>query len=239
MNSIRSLIFQILFIGWTALMILTHVPAIFLDGRHMRRGFRWWGKGSVWLMDKIAGVKLVLRGLENIPENGAYIISSKHQSTLETQALFWMFPEPSVVLKAELTWIPFAGPIVRRAGLVIIDRSGGRDAVRGMIKQAREQIAGGRPLAIYHEGTRRPVGAPPAYKRGVAILYDSLEIPVVPVAVNSGLTWPRQAIFTGKPGNAIVEVLPPIRPGRTRGEFLEHLEDVVETATNRLVEEGR
>jgi 1-acyl-sn-glycerol-3-phosphate acyltransferase len=109
-----------------------------------------------------------------------------------------------------------------------------------MTEIARRRIRDGegRQLIIFPEGTRRPVGAEPRYKFGVAQVYVDCEVPCVPAALNSGLFWPRRT-FLRYPGTLVVEFLEVIPPGLTRDEFLKKIEGVVETATARLVEEGR
>jgi 1-acyl-sn-glycerol-3-phosphate acyltransferase len=107
-----------------------------------------------------------------------------------------------------------------------------------MTQEAASRAAQGRHILIFPEGTRRAPGAPPAYKPGIALLYDKLNIPCVPVALNSGLFWPRRSL-TRRPGTIIVEFLPAIPPGLPRKEFVGRLQQAVETATAKLVAEGR
>jgi 1-acyl-sn-glycerol-3-phosphate acyltransferase len=106
-----------------------------------------------------------------------------------------------------------------------------------MIADAKQAIADGRPIIIFPEGTRRPLGAEPDYKPGVAALYGALDVPCVPIAHNSGLYWPRRG-FLRKPGKIIVEVLPPIQPGLKRAAFMAELQRRLEEATARLLREG-
>jgi 1-acyl-sn-glycerol-3-phosphate acyltransferase len=91
---------------------------------------------------------------------------------------------------------------------------------------------------MFPEGTRRPVGAPPDYKTGIALLYSGLGVACVPVALNSGVFWARRT-WTRKPGKIVVEILDPIPPGLPKAEFLRRLQDAIETASNRLVAEAR
>jgi 1-acyl-sn-glycerol-3-phosphate acyltransferase len=197
---------------------------------------RLWARSSIWLLDKICHVRVEFRGLENIPK-GAYIIAAKHQSVWETFALTLHAPDFSFVLKRELTWIPFFGWYLYRGEQIAIDRASGRAALNQVVRRARKTFAEGRQLFIFPEGTRRPVGAPPEYKFGVSFLYSETNVPCLPVALNSGLFWPRRT-FVRRPGKIVVRYLPPIAPGLPRPEFLARLQSDIETASNALLTEA-
>jgi 1-acyl-sn-glycerol-3-phosphate acyltransferase len=96
----------------------------------------------------------------------------------------------------------------------------------------------GRQFVIFPEGTRRPPGAPPDYKGGVALIYADCGVPCLPVALNSGLFWPRRT-FLRYPGTLVVEFLDPLPPGLPRDAFMTRIESVIEEATNRLVAAGQ
>jgi 1-acyl-sn-glycerol-3-phosphate acyltransferase len=121
--------------------------------------------------------------------------------------------------------------------MIAVDRGSGSQALSAMTVRAREVIRGGRQLFIFPEGTRRPAGAEPKYKFGVAHLYDVIGVPCVPVALNSGLFWRRRS-FIRLPGTIIVEFLDPIPPGLDKQTFFTRLQDDIETATARLIAEG-
>lgn len=120
--------------------------------------------------------------------------------------------------------------------MIPVDRSAGPSALRDMAKRARAAADEGRQILIFPEGTRRPPSCP-AYKPGVSYLYAALKAPCLPVALNSGLFWPRRA-FTRRPGTIRAELLPPIPPGLPRTEFSTRLEHDIETASNRLLDQG-
>jgi len=122
--------------------------------------------------------------------------------------------------------------------MIHVDREGGAAALRALSARAREEIAKNREIVVFPEGTRRPVDAPPEYETGIALLYRSLNVPVVPVALNSGLFWPRRSLLH-YPGTIVVEFLPPIPPGLDSRAFLVRLQETIETASNRLIAEGR
>ena len=97
-------------------------------------------------------------------------------------------------MKRELFWIPFHGWFSHKFGMIPVDRDKGPAALRRMLREAKKRVADGREIIIFPEGTRRAPGAPPDYKTGVVLLYDALGVPCVPVALNSGLFWPRRSV---------------------------------------------
>jgi 1-acyl-sn-glycerol-3-phosphate acyltransferase len=138
-----------------------------------------------------------------------------------------------MVIKRELGWIPFYGWYALKAGMIPVDRAGGASALKRMVAASERALAQGRPILIFPEGTRSAVGAKPDYQPGIAALYRQLQIPLVPVAVNSGLFWGRRH-FLKRPGRIVVEILPPLPPGRDRRAILDELETSIEVATARL-----
>ena len=173
-----------------------------------------WCRSSLWLTRRVAGIGVEFRGLERIPPGGL-LVASKHQSFLETFALIAVLDDPAFILKRELMWIPFVGWFLAKIGMVPIDRGARSLALVEMNRRARAEAAKGRQILIFPEGTRRPPGAEPAYKYGVAHLYRSLGVPCVPVALNAGLFWPRRS-FVRRPGTAVIEFGEPIPPGLDR-----------------------
>jgi 1-acyl-sn-glycerol-3-phosphate acyltransferase len=189
------------------------------------------------LLRVVCGVKIEVRGREKIPK-GPLLVAAKHQSAWETFALLHLFDDPLFIVKRELQWIPIFGWLMIKGRMVPVDRSAGSEALVGMIERARIELADNRQLIIFPEGTRRPAGAEPRYKHGVAHLYASVGVPCLPVALNSGLFWPRRSIRR-IPGTVVVEILDPIRPGLDKDVFFKRLQNGIETATARLVERGR
>ncbi len=188
-------------------------------------------------MRLFAGISVEVRGLEHIVP-GTLLVASKHQSLWETFALLTLFDDPAMVFKKELTYIPLFGWFALKFKMVTVDRSAGSSALRHLIQQAKTARDAHRQIIIFPEGTRKAPDAEPDYKSGVAALYKSLQIPCLPIALNSGLYWPRRS-FLRHPGCIIVEILPPIEAGAPRGKFMDELETTIEEATTRLVAEGR
>ncbi len=236
MIKFRSLVFNVAFyLNLIALMIFG-LPML-AGGRHgVFFLARLWGSTSRWLLETICGLRIEYRGLENIP-NGGYILAAKHESLLETFALLGYAPDFAIVFKRELVFIPLFGLYLVAARQIAIDRSRGHAALAHITAQAREVLRAGRQVVIFPEGTRRPAGAPPRYKFGVAALYADTGAPCLPVALNTGLFWGRRG-FTRRPGVAVIEYLPPIPPGLGRDAFGERLLATIETACGRLYAEA-
>ncbi|NKB58233.1 MAG: 1-acyl-sn-glycerol-3-phosphate acyltransferase [Alphaproteobacteria bacterium] len=233
---IRSICFAVTFYGVTATMAVLYLPLIVLP----RRVFHGFALGWVRLMFAairgILGIRHELRGLENRPD-GPAIYASKHQSAWDVLIYNLIIPDCAYVLKRELYKIPLWGWYVWRVGSVGIDRAGGARALRGMVSEATAYLQQGRSIVLFPQGTRTPVGESQPYLPGAAALYLGTKYPVVPVALNSGLFWPRRA-FRKNPGVITVEFLPPIEPGLSRRAFLKELENRIEPATRLLEQEG-
>jgi 1-acyl-sn-glycerol-3-phosphate acyltransferase len=233
---LRSLAFNLSFYVATALIAILGLPA-FVTRKGVIRVAQFWGRTVVFLLRVVGGTRVEFRGLENIPE-GPLLVAAKHQSALETLALTIPFDDFGYVLKRELMWVPVVGWYFARGGMVPIDRSKGTRAMAAMNKAAAQAIRDGRQLIIFPEGTRRPAGAPPAYKQGASHLYTALNVPCLPVALNTGLYWRRRG-FRRMPGTTVIEFLPVIPPGLTRAAFLAEVQTRIETASDALLAEGR
>ena len=236
MISLRSLVFNILYYANLIILMILGLPTI-LIGRHAIFALaRLWGASSLWMLEKICGLRLEFRGLENIPQGG-YIIASKHQSVLETFALLLHAPDFAYVLKRELKYVPIFGWYLIGAEQIAINRSAGRSAISVISARAGEVLRSGRQVFIFPEGTRRPPGAPAQYKFGVAKLYEDTGAPCLPVALNTGLFWGRRG-FLRHPGVAVIEYLPAIAPGLDRDAFLATLQSTIEAECERLTAEA-
>jgi 1-acyl-sn-glycerol-3-phosphate acyltransferase len=185
----------------------------------------------------VCGITVEWRGLEKIPA-GACLVAAKHQSVWETFALLTLFRDPTYILKRELLWLPLFGWAAWRARMIPVDRGGGKPALAAMAAHVRDALAAGKQIIIFPEGTRRPAGAEPKYKYGIAHLYGEGIAACVPIALNSGLFWPRRQ-FLRYPGTITVEILDPIAPGLAIDVFFERLQRDLEAATARLIAQGR
>lgn len=151
---------------------------------------------------------------------------------------FKTIPKTAVVLKKELLGIPVFGWYLKKMEQIPIDRSAGAGALKKMIRFGKKAVGRNRSVLIFPEGTRIPVDKTGTYYPGVYALYTMLGLPAVPVALNSGLFWPRRK-FTKNPGTIIIEFLPQIPTGLGKEAFLKRLEHDIETTTKKLVQEGR
>lgn len=233
---VRSTIFNLLFYVNVIVLMLLGLPSVVMGRRAAMFMARTWAKSSLWLLRLICGTTVEFRGSELIPTNGV-VVAAKHQSTLETFALVAEVPNFSYVFKRELMWIPLFGWYLWAVDQIAIDRSSGSAALTQLTNSVAKFLKARRAILIFPEGTRRPVGAPPKYKHGVTHLYATLNAPVTPVAMNTGLFWPRRK-FLRRPGTAVIEFLPTITPGLTRDQFAQKLQDQIETRSNALVEEA-
>ena len=226
MAFVRSALFALIFYGWTVIAVLLSFP-ISLFGT---RAIRAWAHGWVRFHQACAAGLLGIRSrVEGTPPRGAVLVAVKHQSMFETFAMMLLLKEPSVVLKRELADLPLWGWVVRRYGVIPVDRSGGAAALRAMMRAADAAIAEGRPIIIYPEGTRVPPGEKPPLQPGFAGLYRALKLPIVPVAVDSGRLWPRHR-FVKLPGIVTLRFGAPLPPGLPRAE----IEAAVREAINVL-----
>ena len=233
---VRSIVFNLLFYLNTLIYLIIALPTFFMPYRAIIAVARAWGRANLVLLRVIAGIDIEVRGREKIP-HGPIIVAAKHQSAWETFALLPLFENPLFILKRELEWIPIFGWLMIKGRMVPIDRSAGPQALAAMTERARIELGNNRQLIIFPEGTRRPAGAEPRYKHGVAHLYAAEGVPCLPIALNSGLFWPRRSIRR-LPGTVLVEILDPIAPGLPKDEFFELVRSEIETATARLIAES-
>lgn len=230
---IRSILFVIWFYGTMAFWGLLYMPAVLLGhDKFIWRSMRGWGKSTIWGLKWIVGAEVRFEGLEHAPK-GPALIASKHQATLDTVLPVLFLSEPVFVVKKELIKMPVFGFYMKR-GMIPVDREAHAKALKDMLRAAREVIAKGRQIVIYPEGTRQELGAPPDYKPGIAALYRDLNLPVTPVALNTGLVWKPSGIMR-KPGKVVIKILPPIPAGLKRDEFMAELERVIETESDALL----
>jgi 1-acyl-sn-glycerol-3-phosphate acyltransferase len=233
---LRSLVFNLLFYVNLLLFLVLGAEFFLVPRKRAVSALQAWALTSLWLLRVICGIQMEVRGRENLPQ-GAALVASKHQSLWETFAILPLLDDPAMVLKRELSFIPLFGWFIFKFRMIRVERSAGPSALRRMIGAAKEAAQAGRQIVIFPEGTRRPPGAAPDYKPGAAALYLSLGLPCVPVALNSGIYWPRRR-FLRYPGTIVIAFLPAIPPGLPRKAFSQRLEHDIEEASRRLMAEG-
>jgi len=233
MIAIRSFVFNALFYVNTTILAILGLPTLLMKRGEVLELSRVWARSSLWLLDKVCGTRVEFRGVENLPK-GACVIAAKHQSALETFALTTQMGDFTFVLKRELLAIPMFGWYLKGAEQIAIDRARRGQALADLTRQVTQAIAEGRQVFIFPEGTRTAAGAAPSYKSGVAHLCAATGASCVPVALNSGLFWPRRGMLR-RPGRVIIEFLPPIPADPDKQRFMRLLESRIETATARLI----
>ena len=236
MPAIRSLLFNVFFFAWSTLIMLTAWIVLPLPRRFIRGHIGLWPKLNFPALRALIGTRFEVRGRANIP-NKPVIFAAKHQSAWDTMFFLWLDPANAYVMKAELGRIPLWGWYMQRCGHIMIDRSGGAGTMRELMRSTSNTLADGRSVVIFPEGTRTAPGATGTYHPGIAALYSQTGATVIPVALNSGLFWPRRS-FQKKPGTIIIEFLEPMPAGMKRADFLVELERRIESATRRLETEA-
>ena len=214
MAYLRTLLFSLIFLGGSVPLILMIALASPISQEMVRRGSQIWAGWFVCCARVLLGIRLQVRG--RIPQQGV-IVASKHQSAYEAILTLYLFHHPGVVMKAELQKIPVWGYLARRHGSIFVERGKAGSALKSMLRQARARAAEGRPVFIFPEGTRVPVGEAPPLKAGLYGVYAGLRVPVVPIAHNAGLSWTKG--FAKRPGVLTLSFLPEIPPLLPRDEL--------------------
>ncbi len=230
---IRSLLFNTAFFSFNALYCFAILPLILVPRRQMMYGVYFYMHAVAFLEKYLAGITYSVEGREHLPTDHKFIVAAKHQSTWETLKLHILWGDIAVVLKRELYAIPLWGWLCRKSRQIPIDRGGRAAAMRSMIEGAKSCIAENRTIVIFPQGTRLGIGKWRPYRSGVAVLYEQLQVPMLPVAHNAGLFWPRHS-FWKYPGHITVRILPAIAPGLNADAALAKLQAVLEPVAEEL-----
>ena len=234
MLTLRSLLFTAWLYLSMPIFAIGLSPALLMPHRFAMGVVKLWARTALFGLRWIAGVKVEVLGLRNMP-SGAALVASKHQGMLDVVALLALLPDACFVMKKELMPLPFFGWFAWKAGMIPVDRAGHAKALKDMTRQARDRLSQGRQIVIFPEGTRNDPGAPGDYKPGVAAIYRDLEGPCWPVATNSGVHWPAHG-FRRYPGVVVFDFLEPIPAGLKRGAMMALLESRIETASLALLD---
>lgn len=238
MNTIRSVIFVIWLYSWMAMLGILALPTLLMPRGAILWFFRLFARLLLFGLRWICGVRVEFRGLEHVP-GGPVLIAGKHQAMLDVFLPFLIVKDPVLVMKRELLWYPVIGWYALKTRMLAIDRDGGTKTMKQMLAAAKEQVTGqGRQMLIYPEGTRMKPGAAPSYKpAGIRAFYKTLKAPLVPLATNAGLCWPAKGL-TRRPGLVVYEVLPAMSADLNPKAMLGELQDRLEAACERLLDEG-
>lgn len=236
LNTVRSIAFYVLVAVWTLVLGIGYLAYFALPRRLLQNCGALYCRGLLLILRLTVGLTHEVRGRENLPPP-PYILACKHQSAWETLALPALIDRPAIVLKRSLYKLPVFGWYLRAAGMIGIERKAGAKALRKMIAEGKAAVANRRPILIFPEGTRMPPGQSRPFHSGVTALYDSLHIPVVPVALNSGLYWPRDTL-TKRPGRIVLQILPALPADLPRSDLTDRLHTAINTQSDRLLAES-
>ena len=235
--NIKKKIFSILSINLliiiTAIIAILGLPCLILPRRYTAKLINFWSKIMLSFFKNFDGLDWDVQGTENIPD-GPFVVASKHQSIWDTIFFTAFFSDAAMVLKRTIILIPFYGLHAIKVKMIWLDRKGHSKALKKLIKQGENCKKQNRPIVIFPEGTRSKVGQKNVYKPGITALYKFLNIPCIPVALNSGIFWDTKGLKRNK-GKIIVKFIKPIEPGLSRDEFEKKLENLIEIETNLLI----
>ena len=238
---IRSFFFNLLFFGWSIFISLAMVPFVFF-GKKVTMFIMFLYLKVVYFLEKyVAGIDYEVRGRQYLPDEGPYLIAAKHQSAYETLKLHYLFHDPAIILKRELIQIPIWGRFLANLDIIAINRRNKEESMSSLIDGARRMKDQKRPIVIFPQGTRVKVevsAKEKPYKGGIIKMYNATELPIIPMALNSGLFWARNS-FIKRPGTVVFEFLPPIEPGLPEKKVMKALEERIEETTIRLMDEAK
>ena len=231
--AIRSIFFYAFLSLWTIFMGIICLPYLFFSNEYIRKPINLWILGIFKLLEIICNITHEIIGRENIPDY-SILIASKHQSAFETFALFFYLKKSIFIHKTQLFFIPIFGQYLKKTNMISINRSEGAAAMRKILREAKSKMAAGCSIVIFPEGTRKVPGEKPDYKTGFIGIYNETESEILPIAVNSGLYWPKHT-FIKTPGKIIIKILKPIPAKLKKNVVLEKIESAIEEGTNKII----
>ncbi|QLK51981.1 1-acyl-sn-glycerol-3-phosphate acyltransferase [Ehrlichia ruminantium] len=234
------MLFYILSLFFAILYTITVFPFCLILPMSLKIKYSVYGIKVILFIQEITnGISYEIRGYEHLPKDSPYIVASEHQSPLETLILFTIFKDPAYILKRELMYFPIFGIYFILLKMIFIDRSNRIQALKHILALTASHVKAGRTVIIFPQGSRVVPGTKISIKPGITAIYNKLSIPVVPIAVNTGLFWPANILaFKKTPGKAIIQILPPIYPGLTKQEFTNELETRMSIASKSLMKEA-
>ncbi len=232
---VRSLVFNVSMYVAMAVMAVVYLPWALVSPEGARRACHDYCRYVLWTARWMVGLRVEVRGTPPVEE---VLVAAKHQSFLDILVIFHAMPRPKFIMKRELLYAPILGQYAWRIGCVPVNRGKRGQAIARMLADVARGAVDPGQLVIYPQGTRVAPGAKLPYKVGTAALYQQLGQPCVPVATNVGLFWPKRAILR-RPGTAVVEFLPTLPPGLAKEEFMQRLEQAVETRSDALAADAQ
>ena len=227
MQFIKSLIFNIFIYSGLILIFILAIPTLVLPDKYTIFFGRLSAKYIVLILKLVMNTKVIFHGEENLKKVDHFFVASAHQSMFETFALQIPLNGPIFILKKELLNIPLFGWYLRKIGSIAIIRdTTTKENLNffGKIKKKLEESK--RPLLIFPQGTRVKLDEQPPFKKGVSRIYKALNLPCIPVALNTGRVWPKNS-FMKFSGDIHISFLEPIMPGKDNDEFLREIESKI------------
>ena len=229
----KSIIFYISLLIWTLFMGIICIPFLLLPNKFLKLPTKIWIKVIFIFLKNICNITHKIEGMENFP-NEAVLITCKHQSAFETLALYYYLKDCFFVHKKELFLIPVFGQYLYKTNMVSIDRTGGTKTMRKMLDDVKLKLASGSSIIIFPEGTRKIPGSKPDYKTGFIGIYNHTKKKILPIALNSGLCWPKHN-WVLKSGIITIKILPIINENYDKKTVLNKVQNQIETASNKLL----
>ena len=223
----RSLLFSIfLYFGITFIFLIA-LPTLLLPEKFTLMFGKFLGHYVIFIVKFFLNTKIEIKGINNIPDEGKYFVASAHQSMFETFALQAVLDYPVFILKKELLKIPLFGLYLKKIKSIEIARdTTTKDNLSFFDKIAATVKNDRRPILIFPQGTRVKTNEKTPFKKGVGRIYQTLNIACVPIALNSGNVWPKKGIMK-YPGKITISILEPIKPGQSRDNFIQELENKI------------
>jgi 1-acyl-sn-glycerol-3-phosphate acyltransferase len=235
---IRSLLFNIYFPLWTFSLATIALPFLLTPPRTAAKIGYIWGTGVMIGLRYICGIRYEIKGAENLPPE-PFIIASKHQSAWDTAIFLKLLNAPAYILKKELLKVPLFGRYLTAMDMIPVDRKGGTNALKLLQADAKDRLNKRHSIVIFPEGTRTSPEEKVTYQPGVAFIYMDIPdgIPVIPVALNSGLHWGKNSFYK-YPGTITMEYLKPIPHGLNRKEFMTELQNSIDGKSSDLCKQA-
>ena len=234
MQFVRSLLFTILFYLTLILVFIIAIPTLILPSKATLMCGKLLAYIIIFLLRFILGVKVIFSGIENLKKNQRFFVASAHQSLLETFILQAPLQYPIFILKKELLKIPLFGWYLKKIGSIDIIRDTTTKENLNFFDKVKNNIEiSKRPLLIFPQGTRVKFGERPPFKKGAARIYEVLNLPCVPVALNTGKVWPKNS-FLKYNHDIKISFLEPIEPGKDKNVFLRDLETKIYSSIDSL-----
>jgi len=231
---VRSLVFNILMYVAMVPYAILYLPWAVFDRRGAVAAAHGWTGFVLWTARWLIGLKVEYRGT---PPTDSVMVAPKHQSFFDIIAIYNAIPRGKFIMKRELLWTPIVGQYALMVGCIPVNRGKRAQAIKKMLADVKAGRADPGQLVIYPQGTRVLPGVKKPYKTGAGVLYQELGQDCVPVACSVGVFWPKRGVYR-KPGTAVVEFLPRIPAGKPIPEFMQELEEVVETRSDELMREA-